>query len=189
VRAGQSALLRRQHSEVSQALAGEFRLHADEAAQESSNGALVTGRDGVRCLLTVPGHEYTQVGMKPVADTRRLGNDVLAGLDELRDVAALVGRSDRRQVGLPRSHPGDRERVARVALTGPPRPDPLPARELRGHLADGAARGKQEAGRRCAVRGASFDADHRVRGDLRPWASKTRICDQPHRRMRRCCSS
>jgi hypothetical protein len=92
---GQAVLLLRQRSEVGEALTGELGLDASETAEESSNGALVADRDEVRCPFAVPRHEDPQVGMKSVAGAGHLGDDVLAGLDEQRDVTGPVRRSDR----------------------------------------------------------------------------------------------
>src|SRR5450759_1565600 len=107
----------------------------------------------------VPGHEPPQVGMEAIADPGHLRDEVLARLHEEGDLEAPVSDPDRRQVRLPRRHPGDREGVAGIALARPPRPDPFTARQLRRDLPDGEPGPEEEAGRGAPEARAALDTD------------------------------
>ena len=97
--------------------------------------------------------------MQPVADPGRLRREIIPGLDQELELAACIVEPDRRQIGLPECHPGDRQRITRIGLAGPSRSDPLPVAELRWDLDRGQSRADQEPGGRRAVPGRALEAD------------------------------
>lgn len=97
--------------------------------------------------------------MEPVANPGRLGDEILAGLDEEAELAARVRQPDRWQVRFPEGYPGDGEGVTRIALAGPPGPEPLAVAELRPHLDGREAGGKESPGRRRAIARRALQAD------------------------------
>jgi hypothetical protein len=106
--------------------------------------------------------ERPKIGVEPVADARLLGHQVLAGLDQELQLEGPVDEPDRRQVRLAQGHPGDGQRVTRIALAGPSRPDPFSPRELRWDLADDPAGRHQESGEGCPEARRALNADDRL---------------------------
>jgi hypothetical protein len=93
-------------------------------------------RDEVRDNAAVSRNEHPQVRVQAVPNARRLGHEVLAGLEQQAQLARAIGQPDRRQVAFPGRPPGDREGVARIALAWPVRPPPLGPAEVRWHFPD-----------------------------------------------------
>jgi hypothetical protein len=75
----------------------------------------------------------------------------IAGLNQELEHAARVGDPDGRRLALAEGHPRDRKGVARIALAGPPDPDPLAVTQLGRHFDGRQAGGQQDARRRGAI--------------------------------------
>lgn len=102
--------------QLRQAAPSEGHLDAVLASQQEAGTLAVAERDEVGDRGAVPGDDDHQIGMEPVPDAHGFGDGVLAGLDEHPDVDGPIRQPDRWQGSLPGRDPGDRKRVAGIAL-------------------------------------------------------------------------
>jgi hypothetical protein len=158
--------LGRQPVESPEAVAGELGLDAPQPAQELRGAPPVDLGGEVRDGRAVSGNEDHEIGVQAVASAGRLGDEILARLDQELQLAAGISKADGRQLGLAARHPGDREGVARVALAGSARPGPFAMAELGRHLDRGLAGREQVPGRAGAVPGRALETDPLDPADL-----------------------
>ena len=95
-----------QPAQAGQPLAGELGLDAAQRAQQPPDGPAVALRHQVGGPGAIAGQQHDEVGVESVAHPGRLGDEVLARLEQELDGACRIGQADRRQVGLAERSPG-----------------------------------------------------------------------------------
>ena len=131
----------------------------ESVASSRATPQAVPPRDQVRHPLAVSGQEDDEIRVDPVAQLRRLGDELVPRGHEEPQVLTPVGEPDRGKRLLPGRHPGDRERIRRIALAGSMRPQALAMRQVGRHVPDVEARRSQPTCRSRAISAAPLDAD------------------------------
>ena len=137
--------------EPAEATPGELRSNARERRELEGDPPAMPPRDQVRHPLAVSGQEHDEIRVDPVAQLRRLGDELVPRGHEEPQVLTPVGEPDRGKRLLPGRHPGDRERIRRIALAGSMRPQALAIREVGRHVPDVEARRSQPTCRSRAI--------------------------------------